>query len=152
MTKILFVCLGNICRSPMAEMIFRYLAEKAGCAKEVLIDSAGTSDEEEGNPLYYAAKEKLVAEGIPVAPHKARRITAADMDTFDHILVMEEKNLRALSRRFGDLPPKVRRLMEVAGEQADVADPWYTRRFDTAFADIWRGCEALLTEITAQKQ
>ena len=152
MTKILFVCLGNICRSPMAEMIFRHLAEKAGCAKEFLIDSAGTSDEEEGNGIYYAAREKLAAEGIPTIPHVARRITAADLAEFDHILVMEEKNIRALSRRFGTLPPKVRRLMEVVGEQADVSDPWYTRRFDTAFADIWRGCEALLTEITAQKQ
>ena len=147
MTKILFVCLGNICRSPMAEMIFRHLAKEAGRERDFLIDSAGTSDEEEGNGIYYAAREMLAAKGIPTIAHTARRITAEDIAAFDHILVMEEKNLRALSRRFGTLPPKVRRLMEVAGEDADVADPWYTRRFDTAYADILRGCRALLDEI-----
>lgn len=144
MTRILFVCLGNICRSPMAEYIFKQLAADAGRAAEFEVASAGTSDEEEGNGLYYAARDKLRAEGVPFGAHRARQMTAEDLAYYDRILVMEERNLRALSRRFGSLPDKVTRLLSLTERDGDVADPWYTRDFDTAFDDILRGCRALL--------
>ena len=143
MKRVLFVCLGNICRSPMAEFVFKQLVNEAGRADEFEIASTGTSDEEEGNGLYYAARDKLRAEGVPFGRHEARQMTADDLVLYDHILVMEEKNLRALTRRFGPLPEKVRRLLP--GE--DVADPWYTRDFDAAYRDIRRGCAAFLAKM-----
>lgn len=143
MKRILFVCLGNICRSPMAEYVFKQLVNEAGRADEFEIASAATSDEEEGNGIYYAARDKLRAEGVPLERHTARQMTRTDLDAYDHIFVMEEKNLRALTRRFGPLPNKVTRLLP--GE--DVADPWYTRDFDTAYRDIYRGCRALLAQV-----
>ena len=144
MTRVLFVCLGNICRSPMAACIFRQMAKEAGCAAEFEVDSAGTSDEEEGNGMYPAVREKLRREGIAGQPHTARQITAEDLSYYEYILVMEEKNRRALVRRFGPLPDTVMRLLSLTEQDGDVADPWYTRDFDAAYRDIERGCRALL--------
>jgi len=143
MKRILFVCLGNICRSPMAEFVFKQLVSEAGRSAEFEIASAGTSDEEEGNGLYYAARDKLQAEGIPFGRHRARQMTVDDLTYYDYILVMEEKNRRALTRQFGPLPEKVRCLLP----DGDVADPWYTRDFDTAYRDIRRGCVAFLAKM-----
>ncbi len=144
MTKVLFVCLGNICRSPMAACLFRQMIKEAGCAAQFAVDSAGTSDEEEGKEMYTAAKEILRRHGVAVQPHTARQITAEDLAGFDYILVMEEKNRRALVHRFGRLPDSVQRLLSLTEQDGDVADPWYTRDFETAYRDIERGCRALL--------
>ena len=145
MTRVLFVCLGNICRSPMAACIFRQMLKEAGCAAQFEVDSAGTSDEEEGNGMYPAAKEILRRYGVAVQAHTARQLTAEDLTEFDYILVMEEKNRRALMRRFGQLPDSVQRLLSLTERDGDVADPWYTRDFETAYRDIERGCRALLS-------
>jgi len=147
MIKILFVCHGNICRSPMAEMIFRKLCEERGFP--CVIDSAATSTEEIGNPVYPPAKAKLRAEGVPCLDHRARRLTREEYHEWDRIIVMDDWNLRNISRFIcRDPEGKIRKLLDYTGEGRDVADPWYSGDFDTAYSDILRGCEALLRDLT----
>ena len=148
MIKILFVCLGNICRSPMAEFIFKDMVKKAGVEKEFYIESAATSDEEWGNDVYPMAKQKLYEEGIPFTKRRARQMTRADYDKFDLICAMDLSNLRNIDRITGGDPDgKVSLLLDWAGEHRSISDPWYTRDFDAAYNDIVRGCEALLEKI-----
>ncbi len=148
MKKVLFVCLGNICRSPMAEFIFKDMVKQAGLEKDFYIESAATSDEEWGNDVYPMAKQKLYEEGIPFAKRRARQMTRADYDKFDLICAMDLSNLRNIDRITGGNPEgKVSLLLDWAGEHRSISDPWYTRDFDAAYNDIVRGCEALLEKI-----
>ena len=155
MKKILFVCHGNICRSPMAKFIFSDLVRRKGLAAEYFIDSAATSDEETGNPMYPPAREELMRRGVPFDSHRARRMNAEDYQNFDVIAVMDEQNLSNVRRMTGGDPKgKVHLLLEYAGEHAAISDPWFTRDFARAYDDILRGCEGLLatTERERAKQ
>ena len=144
--SILFVCHGNICRSPMAEFVFKALVRSRGLEQEFHIESAAVSDEETGNPVYPPAKRILAQHGIVADPGKrARRITAADYGRFDRIICMDASNIRLLRRIIPQDPEKkVHLLMAYTGSGRDVADPWYTGDFETAFQDILEGCEAML--------
>ena len=148
MIKIMFVCHGNICRSPMAEFVFKDIAEKNGVSDKFLIDSSATSTEEIGNPVYPPAVSELKRHNIKLYPHYAKQITKSDYDKFDLIICMEKYNIRNLTRVIGDdKDNKVHLLMEYAGISRDVADPWYTRNFESAYNDIVTGCTALFNSL-----
>ena len=152
MTRILFVCLGNICRSPMAEFIFKDLAAKAGRGAEFEAASAGTSSEEYGNPVYPPARRKLAEHDIACAGKTARQLTRADYDRYDLLIGMESRHLSAMRRIYGGDPAgKMHRLLDYTARPADIADPWYTGDFDAAWNDIESGCRALLGQLTARR-
>ena len=141
--RILFLCHGNICRSPMAQMVMQALAQRSGAP--ISCDSAAVSREELGNPIHPGARRKLQREGVALLPHRARQMTREDYDRFDWIVAMDRSNLRAISRITGSDPAgKVRLLLSFTGQEDEVADPWYTGDFDAAYRDILRGCTALL--------
>lgn len=142
MTKILFVCHGNICRSPMAEFILKALVKDRGLEEEYYIESAAVSTEETGNPIYPPARRCLAQHGIPFdASKRARQVTAADYGRFDRIVCMDASNLRLIRRIIPEDPEgKIHLLMSYTGVGRDVADPWYTGDFDTACDDIVEGC------------
>lgn len=145
MTKILFVCHGNICRSPMAEFVMADLVRRAGREKEIFVASAACRRDEIGNDTYIGTRKKLDEMGIPYTKRRAVQITLDDYEEFDLIVGMDEENRRDLLRLTkGDPKGKVRLLMEFAGERRGVADPWYSGDFDTAYTDILKGCRALL--------
>lgn len=142
---VLFVCHGNICRSPMAEFVFRDMVEKRGLADRFQIESAATSNEEIGNPVHHGTACRLAREGISCAGKHARRITVADYDAYDIIVGMDEENMRSMLRTWKNDPAaKVHKLMEFVGSTRDVADPWYTGDFDATYDDIHDGCVGLL--------
>ena len=149
MIKILFICHGNICRSPMGEFILKDLVEKAGLADRFQIESAATSTEEIGNPVYPPARRKLAQHGIDCAGKTARQLTAADYGRFDLLLGMDRANIRNMTRICGGDPQgKIHLLMEYAGHPGrEVADPWYTGDFDAAWDDVLAGCQGLLRKI-----
>ena len=145
MTRILFVCHGNICRSPMAEFVMKHLVHKAGRDSEFQIDSAATSTEEIGNGMHRGTVEKLREQGVPFTNHRARQITAADYEKYDYLIGMDEENIFNMQRRWqGDPLGKVHLLLEYCGCTDEVADPWYTGNFDATWADITAGCSAML--------
>ena len=146
MKRILFVCHGNICRSPMAEFIFKDLIRSRGLEEQFYVESAAVSTEEIGNSIYPPAKRCLNAHGIPFDKDKtARQITRADYDRFDLIICMDRMNLRWLRYIIPNDPHnKVHLMMSYAGTSRDVADPWYTGDFETTFQDLLEGCEAML--------
>jgi protein-tyrosine phosphatase len=144
MIKILFVCHGNICRSPMAEFVMKDLVKKAGREKEFLIESAATSTEEIGNPVHRGTKQKLAQYGISVAGKTARQMTKKDYEEFDYIIAMDSFNTRNIARIVDDKDGKVSKLLNYAGESGDIADPWYTGNFDETYEDVLRGCKGLL--------
>ena len=147
MIKVLFVCLGNICRSPTAELVFKKLVADAGLADEFCIDSCGSSDEEDGNPIYPPALRVLNAHGID-GSHRARQITYDDAESADYIAVMDERNRSDVLRRVGySFRDKVFKLGDFDGEPHDIFDPWFTRNFERAYDEIYRGCEGLLEYI-----
>ena len=147
--RILFVCHGNICRSPMGEFILKDLVEKAGLADRFHIESAATSTEEIGNPVYPPARRKLAQHGIDCAGKTARQLTAADYGRFDLLLGMDRANIRNMTRICGGDPQgKIHLLMEYAGHPGrEVADPWYTGDFDATWDDVLAGCQGLLRKI-----
>lgn len=144
--RILFVCHGNICRSPMAEFIMKALTRSQRLERQYSIESAAVSSEETGNPIYPPAKRCLAQHGVPFDNGKrARQITLADYDRFDRIICMDASNLRLIRRIIPSDPEnKIHLLMSYTGRGRDVADPWYTGDFEEAFQDILEGCEGIL--------
>lgn len=146
MTRILFICHGNICRSPMAEFIMKDLVHRAGLAGQFDIASAAATTEEIGRDMYPPAKRKLREKGVPFAPRAARLVTAEDYARYDLLPAMDRENLRRLARLLGpDREHKIRLLMAYAGERREVADPWYTGDFEMTYQDLLRACTGLLT-------
>ena len=142
MKRILFVCLGNICRSPMAEFILKDMVKKAGREKEFRIDSVAVSREEEGNPVYPPARRELAKRGIACGNHAARKITEEELESFDHIYYMDTRNWQYLQRLFGEKAAKCRPLLS-----RDVADPYYCGGFEETYRDIEEGCRRILEEL-----
>lgn len=145
MIKVLFVCLGNICRSPMAEFLFKDIVKKRKLENEFIIESAATSSEEEGSPVYYKVTEKLANLGISTKGKHARKLTKEDYDKYNYILGMEESNIRNIYRILGeDKENKVYRLLDFSNNPRDISDPWYTRNFDITYEDIMEGLNTFL--------
>lgn len=145
MIKVLFICHGNICRSPMGEFILKKMVKEKGLADKFEIASAATSTEEIGNPVYPPAKRKLKEHGIDCSGKYAVQLKRSDYDRYDYFLCMDNRNIQNTLRIFGSDPEgKVSLLLSYCGERREVADPWYTDDFDTAYDDIWRGCRAFL--------
>ena len=145
MKRILFICHGNICRSPMAEFIMKDLVQKAGLEDKFYIESAATSTEELGNEVYPPAKRKLAEHGISCKGKTARQITRADYNRFDMLIGMDDWNLRNMKRFWPEDPEgKIFKLMDFTNRPGDVADPWYTGDFEATWRDCLEGCEALL--------
>lgn len=156
MIKIMFVCHGNICRSPMAEFIFKDMVKKQGKEKDFLIASAATSTEEIlngiGNPVYPPAKRELEQHGLSCAGKRAVQIRKSDYDKYDYFIGMDSANIRNMARIFGGDPQKkISRLMDYTVFGGDVADPWYSGDFETAYRDIYAGCEKLLKYLTRRR-
>jgi protein-tyrosine phosphatase len=152
MTKILFICHGNICRSPMAEFILKDMVKKAGLSEQFEIASAATSTEELGNPVYPPARRKLAEYGISCDGHSARQLTNADYDKYDLLIGMDRANLRNMHRICGgDYADKMHLLMDFTDRPGDVADPWYTRDFSTTWIDIEEGCRRLLDWLRSER-
>ena len=148
MIKVLFICHGNICRSPMAECVMKNMVKERGISAEFYIDSAATSREEIGNPIYPPAVRKLKAEGIPLTGHRAIQMTKDDYDKYDLLLAADSANVRNMTRIAGGDPEgKIRRLLDYTSRPRDIADPWYTGNFDVTYDDIVEGCEALLEKL-----
>ena len=149
MTKILFVCHGNICRSPMAEFVMKDLVKKAGLEGQFHIESAATSSEELGNPVYPPARRKLAEHGLSCAGKTARQLKSRDYGLFDLLIGMDQANLRNMRRICGgDRDGKIHPLMEFAGcLEAEVADPWYTGDFEATWQDVLAGCQGLLRAV-----
>lgn len=153
MIKVLFVCLGNICRSPMAEMVFKDMVNKKGLSDKFYIDSAATSSEAVGDGIYYGTREILKEQGIPFTEHISRQITKEDYKNFDYILGMEEKNIRNILRIIGeDKDKKVFRLLDFSEKPRDIADPWYTGNFDSTYYDVEDGCNSFLEYLKKNKE
>ena len=148
MKKILFICHGNICRSPMAEFVMKQLVSQAGRADEFEIASAAVSTEEIGNDIYPPAKRMLAAKGVPFGRRAARQMTREDYAYYDYIVCMDQSNLRWMRYIIGeDAVNKVSLMMAWAGKSRDVDDPWYTGDFARAYDDILEGCQGLLKQI-----
>lgn len=150
MKRIIFVCHGNICRSPMAEFVMKHLVRQAGCENKFEIASAATSTEEIGNEVYPPARKKLAEHGISCAGKTARQLTKADYQHYDLVVAMDNNNLRNIDRLLGGDPQgKVSLLMAHAGQpHQQVADPWYTGDFDATWRDVLAGCQGLLAELS----
>ena len=152
MKRIMFVCHGNICRSPMAEFIFKDMLKKQGRDNDYIVTSSATSTEEIwngiGNPVYPPAKAELLKHGITCDGKRAVQLKKSDYDKYDIFLAMDSMNIRNISRIFGADPlGKVHKLMDLTDRPGDVADPWYSGRFDIAYKDIYEGCVALFKKL-----
>ncbi|MEG1642363.1 MAG: low molecular weight protein-tyrosine-phosphatase [Synergistaceae bacterium] len=147
MIRIMFVCHGNICRSPMAEFVMKDIVRRNNMEEEFIINSSATSNEEIGNSIHRGTKEKLKNENIFCGEHKAIRLTKADYDKYDYILAMDSNNLKGIFDIIEEDPKKkVKLLLSYANEKREnIADPWYTGNFDITFEDIKRSCESLMT-------
>ena len=148
MTRILFVCHGNICRSPMAESVMTHMVNQQGLGESFLIRSAATSTEEIGNPVHYGTVDILRKHGIPLIPHRAVQMQKADYDKYDCIIGMDKLNERNIMRILRTDPEgKVYSLLDFSDNPRPIADPWYTGDFVITYNDITEGCEALLRKI-----
>ena len=151
--RVLFVCLGNICRSPMGEMIFRSVIAREGLADRFFAASAGTSSEEEGNPVYPPARAELAVHGISCGGKRAVQMVREDYDRYDYILAMETSNVRGILRICGgDALHKVHRLLDFSARPRDIADPWYTRNFSVTYADIVEGIDGFLRYLREKQE
>ena len=151
MTRILFVCHGNICRSPMAEFVMKDLVQKAGLADQFYIESAATSTEEIGSEVYPPAKRKLAEHGIGCKGKKARQMRDNDYSRFDLLIGMDEWNIRNMTRICGGDPEgKIHKLLDYTKRKGDVADPWYTGNFEATWQDVTEGCQCLLDAIAVE--
>ena len=145
MIKVLFVCLGNICRSPMAEYVFKDMIKKDDSGIEFFVDSAATSSEEIGNGIHFGTRRKLDEEGILYGEHKSRKITIKDYEKYDYIIGMEESNIKNILKIIWEDPEKkVHRLLDFSERPRDIADPWYTGDFKTTYNDVEEGCTKFL--------
>lgn len=145
MTRIMFVCHGNICRSPMAQFVMQDMVDKMGLHDEFYISSAATSTEEIGNPVHPGTRRKLQENGISCEGKRAVQIKAADYERYDYIIVMDSLNMRNLRRIIkSDDKHKIHKLLDFTQSGGDIADPWYTGNFDLTYSDIVRGCRGLL--------
>ena len=145
MIKVLFICLGNICRSPMAEFVFKDIVNKKGLSDKFLIESAATSTEAIGEGIYYGTRDILKEQAIPFEERKARQMKKTDYDKFDYILAMEDKNINGILRIIGeDSKHKVYRLLDFSESPRNIADPWYTGDFDITYYDVEEGCNEFL--------
>lgn len=148
MIKIMFVCHGNIYRSPMAEFYMKHIVKRAGLEGEISVDSTATSREEIGNDTHYGTRAVLDKHSIPYTHRRARQFTVDDYYDSDFVLLMDKNNARNIRYIVPeDTDDKIRLLLEYAGENASIADPWYTGEFDTTYRDVTRGCNALLEYI-----
>lgn len=151
MIKVLFICHGNICRSPMAEFVFRDMVQKRGLSGQFHIASAATSSEELGNPVHYGTTNKLKACGISTKGKYAVQLKKKDYKEYDYLLGMEYRNIRNIDRIIGSDPKhKVYRLLDFIAEPRDIADPWFTGNFDRTYDDILEGCEAFLNYLISE--
>ena len=152
MIKILFVCWGNICRSPMAEFVMKDLVAKAGLSEDFRIESAATTNEEIGNPVYPPARAELAKHGISCSGKTARRITRGDYDKFDYIVGMENVHIRQMLGEFGGDPDgKICKLLDFSERGGEISDPWYTGRFEECYAEIVEGCKGMLNRMILKK-
>lgn len=151
MPRILFVCHGNICRSTMAEFVLKDMVEKRGAADRFSIASAATSTEEIGNPVHPGTQRILREHGVGgFGKKRARQLRLADYDGYDLLIGMDDANVRNMERMLGGDPErKIRKLLDFAGEDRSIADPWYTGDFATTYEDVVAGCEGLLRELDA---
>ena len=148
MIKILFICHGNICRSPMAEYVLKDMVQKSGKQDEFYIDSAATSNEEIGNGVHHGTRRKLAQENIHCGNHRAVKLTKQDYYKYDYIIGMDTENIRNIGRIVGnDVDNKIYKLLDFAGETGDIADPWYTGNFDVTYDDVVRGCKGLMKRL-----
>ena len=148
MIKIMFVCLGNICRSPMAEFVFKDMVKKEKLEKNFVIQSSATSTWEIGSPVHRGTAKKLAEFNISVKGKTAIQLTKSDYDKYDYIIGMEYSNIRDILRIVGsDSKGKVSRLLDFTNNPRDIADPWYTGNFDETYDDVKEGCEALLEKL-----
>ena len=151
MIRVLFICHGNICRSPMAEYVMKDMVHKAGREAEFEIASAATSREEIGNDIHRGTKAKLREQGIAFEKRQARQVTKKDYEDFDYLILMDRENKRGLSRIISEDPyNKVHMLLGFAGKDRDIADPWYTGNFDETYDDVVAGCQAFLQSLAKQ--
>lgn len=147
MIRVLFICLGNICRSPMAEAIFKDLVRKEGLEDRIYCESAGTSCEEQGNPVYHQTASLLSKIGIDTSSKRARQLKQSDID-FDYLIAMDSSNVENTKRFFGQNKINhLHLLLDFANQHRSIADPYYTRDFQQTYDDVLLGCCALLTEI-----
>ena len=148
MIKILFVCHGNICRSPMAEFVMKDMVRKAGLETRFVIESKAARRDELGNDTHYGTRAKLRQMGIPFAKRRATLLSKADYAEYDYLVAMDAENVHDMLRLFGGDPNgKIYKLLRFADEDRDVADPWYTGNFDETYEDVLKGCTALLRMI-----
>ena len=153
MTKILFICHGNICRSPMAEFVMKKLVSDANLQNEFIIDSAATSTEELGNGMHRGTLRMLQEKNIPYTKHRARQITLQDYSDYDYLVGMDEENLYYMQKKWhNDFENKISLLLSYANLNRDIADPWYTGNFYQTYDDILLGCTKLLEKIIKEKK
>ena len=145
MIKVLFICHGNICRSPMAQFVLQDMVNKRGLESQFEIYSAATSREEIGNGVNHGKRHKLAEEGVPCGEHRAVQVTSKDYEYYDYLIIMDENNRRNLMRIIGsDHDKKVFSLLDFSDRPRDIADPWYTGNFDVTYDDVVEGCESFL--------